>query len=104
MRMKVKDHQGNKIYFSACIWPRHRSDNKSKPYKVVYCSSETPQSDYDEAEQYILYHPWCSAFDVSMECNFGRVEAFGIVRHLDKEGKIEVRGHGRNRRFHVRVS
>ena len=101
MRMKVKDHQGNKIYVSACKWPRV----SFRRYKSAGISPlETLSCDYREAEQYVSTHPQCSVFDIELECHFGQSQASHIMSKLVKENRVMQSGHGRNRRFHVRMS
>jgi hypothetical protein len=99
MRLKVKDEKGNKIYVTACLWPRSRSNNISPHGCHGIRSLETLPSDYDEAESYVHRHPGCGKFDVELECHLGEAQVSYVLKKLAKAGRIAVMGRGRSRRF-----
>lgn len=99
MRLKIKDTQGNKIYVTACLWPRHRSNNISPHGCHGISPLETLPSDYDEAEAYVKAHPECGKFDVELECHFGEAQVSYVLKMLAKDGRIAVMGKGRSQRF-----
>jgi hypothetical protein len=97
MRLQVKDINGNKIYVTASMWPRSRSNNIGCPINQL----ETIPQDYDEAEQYVRAHPGCGTFDVELECHFGQKQASAIMSRLVEEKRIMIDGKGRSQRFHI---